>query len=194
SFDLAPDGKTIVSLSRDETIRVWDAQAGTELRRWKHQHEWPSSLALSPDGKTLATGSDGGSCEGQHLLCLWDFATGKLRHHCADQGGVQCVAFAPDGVTLASGGGHSVFLWIVETGKIRRQFPHAHSGFVTAVAFAPDGTLTTLGNVESHLQVGIRFWNPATKEQLAQHATREHLYNFNALTYSPDGRYLAASF
>jgi WD40 repeat protein len=193
SFDFAQDGKSLVSLSRDNTIRVWDAETGTEVRRWKHQHEWPSSLAVSPDGKTVATGAGSNSREGD-CLCLWDFATGKLRHHLDDQGSVQCVAFAPDGVTLASGGGHSVFLWIVSTGKIRRQFPHAHSGFVTAVGFAPDGTLTTLGTVESHLQVGIRFWNPTTKEQLHQLATRDNLYDFNALAYSPDGRYLAVSF
>src|SRR5580693_4178779 len=74
-----------------------------------------TSVAYSPDGKTLASGSREG------ISKLWDVATGKelatLNSH---NSWVKSVAFSPDGKTLASGSGHlpsaEIKLWDVATG------------------------------------------------------------------------------
>src|SRR5437016_1951960 len=96
------------------------------------------SVAFSPDGKTLASGSF--DC----MIKLWDVATGMeqatLKGHTNQ---VHSVAFSPDGKTLASGGGDppkpgEIKLWDVTTGK--EQAPLKGDPLtVNSVAFRPDG-------------------------------------------------------
>jgi hypothetical protein len=71
---------------------------------------WVSSVAFSPDGRTLATGSLDNTAR------LWEVATGKaigvLRGH---EQPVQSMAFSPDGRTLATGSeDNTARLWEVE--------------------------------------------------------------------------------
>jgi len=72
-----------------------------------------SSVAFSPDGKTLASGS------GEDIQ-LWDVATGKEQATLQEghNGYVRSVAYSPDGKTLASGSDDmTIKLWDVATGK-----------------------------------------------------------------------------
>ena len=53
----SPDGKRIVSGSRDNTVKVWDADSGKELLTLKGHTGGVTSVAFSPDGKRLVSGS-----------------------------------------------------------------------------------------------------------------------------------------
>ena len=55
----APDGKHVLTGSRDLTARLWDVQSGKELRAFTGHATWVSSVAFSPDGM-------------QVLTCIWD--------------------------------------------------------------------------------------------------------------------------
>ena len=70
----SPDSKTIVSGSRDGTVRLWDAATHTLKNTLTGHDGWVESVAYSPDGRTLASGSYDG------IVKLWDMPTGTLKN------------------------------------------------------------------------------------------------------------------
>ena len=96
----SPDGKRVLTGSKDRTAQLWDARTGRRLGPpLRHQHPvW--AVAFSPDGKTVLTGcgtDDGRNGEAR----LWDAATGKpLGPPLATGGTVSTAAFSADGQTL----------------------------------------------------------------------------------------------
>src|SRR2546428_3577989 len=71
---------------------------GPDSTPFQAHSDWVLSVAFSPDGKTLASGS------GDNTVKLWEVSTGtELRTLKGHSYGVVSVAFSPDGKTLASG-------------------------------------------------------------------------------------------
>jgi WD40 repeat protein/tRNA A-37 threonylcarbamoyl transferase component Bud32 len=102
--DLLATGSTSSTSGR---IELWDVNTRA-LTRHLHGHiGLVSFMALSPDGRTLATAS----CD--QSIKLWDTGTGReLRTLCREEGWIHALAFSPDGNTLASGGGRPLLrLW-----------------------------------------------------------------------------------
>ena len=144
----SPDGETLASGSFDNTIRLWNTKTGKQIKTIKDKTIKDktfeeilysfSSVAFSPDGETLASGS-----HYSNTVRLWDVKTGlailTLTIPEQKQGAVNSVVFSPDGEILASGhSDNTVYLWSVETGELVRTL-EGHGNDVRSLAFSPDG-------------------------------------------------------
>lgn len=160
---LALAGKAVVSGGYDGRLVWWDIEAHKEIRAVAAHTKWIRKVAISPDGKMLASVGDDMVCR------LWDAAGGKLLrelrghleqtpHHFPSM--LFVCTFSPDGRLLATADkvGHIV-VWDTKDGKQVRTLEapgmytwdpvqRKHSiGGIRALAFSPDGKSLAAGGI-----------------------------------------------
>ena len=176
SVAISPDGETLASGSRDNTIKLWNLATGQQIRTLQGHSDSVYSVAISTDGQTLASGS------ADNTIKLWNLATGReivtLKGH---SDSVYSVAISPDGVTLASGSvDNTIKLWNLATGQEIRTL-HGHSGWVWCIAISPNGM--TLASASG--DTTIKLWNLATGQEIC--TLYGHSSLFYSVAFSPDG-------
>ena len=134
-----------------------------------------SAVAISADGKTVASGSRDGTVR------VWSTATGeqtlKLDGH---EGRVSAVAISADGKTVASSSDDgTVRVWSTATGEQTLKLD-GHEGIVSAVAISADGKTVASGSEDGT----VRVWSTATGEQTQRFKTRSLLHR---LRFTDDG-------
>ena len=135
------------------------------------------SVAFSPDGQTIVSGSE------DQTVRLWSLDGAPIgapfQGHSSD---VTSVAFSPDGQTIVSGSwDHMVRLWSLDGAPIGAPF-QGHSRQVTSVAFSPDGQMIVSGSEDRTVRLWSLDGSPIGSPFLG------HSDFVNSVAFSPDGQ------
>jgi mono/diheme cytochrome c family protein/sugar lactone lactonase YvrE len=169
-------------------IHQWSLPEGALVRSFKGHKDAIYSVALSPDGKILATGSY------DQKIKLWNAESGEeIRTLSGHNGCVYDLAFRPDGKILASASAdRAVKLWDVASGE-RRDTLSQPLKEVYCVAFSPDGKRLYAGGADNRIRVweisesAAETTNPILESRFAHEGTVLNLI------LSADGKTLASA-
>jgi WD40 repeat protein len=177
----SPDGKTVFSSGEDGTVRQWDWEKGTEVKRF-HDSPLCYGVAVSRDGRYVASSGSG--------IVVWEVESGKIirrfeGHTTKGKEGVLAhgMQFLPDGSGLLSVGfDRTVRLWDIRTGKEVRRFEEKTHLF-RSIGVSPDGRyLRSSGEDRT-----VRLWDLETGKELQRFTDPSH--GVLSCSVSPDGRF-----
>ena len=179
----SPDG-SVLAVNSSAGIQLWNMTSRVHTASLSGGG---SSLAFSPDGATLASGS---TRTDEANIKLWNVADqtliATLPGHTGGPTGVHSLAFSPGGDTLASGSGdRTIKLWDVSSRTLIATLT-GHTSHVFSVAFSSDGTLAS-GSRDGT----VKLWNTATRTNIA--TLEGKTGRVLDVAFSPDGTVLASS-
>ncbi|NDJ18126.1 protein kinase domain-containing protein [Myxacorys almedinensis] len=157
------------------------AQTYKSLHTLTGHSSWVVSVAISPDSKTLVSGSL------DDLIMIWDLASGErlgiLRGHTKS---VNSLVYSPNGQVVISGSDDgTIKLWRMTDGALLRSLS-GHSRDVNAAAVSPDGQFFASGSDDRTVCV----WRLATGELLRSYTDMSGMVRSVAI--SPNGQILAS--
>lgn len=179
-------GRGLLVLGSRQHIHLWDMKQRMYLDTLRAHTGRVSTLSLSPDGTSLASGSH------DETVRLWRFVDElvviTLQGH---TGPIRSSAFSPDGKMLATGADNgTIRLWYGQEGShALLDGSHVLLGRspIRCLAFSPDGTMLAGGNEQGI----IRLWSPRSGERID--FWRGHQAAVREIAFSPDGALLASA-
>jgi WD40 repeat protein len=178
---LGPD-RQVASLGKDREVCFWDLDSGRVVNRLPAPLSQEAILALSLDGKVVATAHSDSS------ITLWDRSTSRPRRRLLPGHQLRLfgLVFSSDGKALASWGeDRGVRVWDVESGEVR-QVLQGHAKWVLCSAFSPDGKVLATGGED----LTVKLWSVTSGQELL--SLERHTGDIRALAWSADGTTLVS--
>ena len=149
------------------TIKLWSLPMGKLLSTLEGHREPIHSLAISPDGKALASAS-------LTAVKLWSLPDGKLLSTFEGWKDPAALAISPDGKTLVTGSKDGIELWSLPGGKLLAPF-EGHKKSIHSLAISPDGKTLVTGEDEGV----VTLWDMENK------SSRASLFDPKVKQYEP---------
>lgn len=181
-----PNSNILISASQDNQVYVSEIhnQSARLLKPFKlleNDDNLLRTIAISPDGKTLASGSDDG------VIRLWNLETGKFARSFEKRhdNWLRNIVFSPNGDKLASASeDETICLWSVRTGECLHTLK-GHTGRVWSIAFHPFQSCLVSGGDG----LKVKLWHTETGKCLG--ALKGYSQETRPIAFSPDGKILA---
>jgi serine/threonine-protein kinase len=174
--------RRLVSCGDDHTVRLWDVWAGKQEKRQTPHRGAVKALAVSPDGKSLATGGN------DERVCVWDLPQLTVRHELDSPNWAYALGWAPGGRLVHGGKSGEVRLVDGTTGKSIQRFS-GHRFQVTCLAVDPKGQWLATGDGNWEGEGVARLW---PLEGGSAVLLKGHKHSVEALAWARDGKMLAA--
>ncbi|GAA6621026.1 CHAT domain-containing protein [Scytonema sp. NUACC26] len=190
SIAFSLDGKTLISGSNDETVRLWDLETKQPVHILIGHENRIKCVGISPDGKTLMSGS------ADNKIKLWDRKTRKCQYtiHTSQNSAttLNSISMSPNGDIIASGSASTqgiIKLWKLDTRKKQTTIV-GHNSSVLSVTFSPDGQSLASSNKSGD----IKLWHLGSgTNELLYKIEHAHLSEVLSLAISPDSQTLVSS-
>jgi WD40 repeat protein len=179
---VTPDGRHMVSASRDQTLKVWELESGRVVATLEGHTDWVRACAVTPDGRHVVSASD------DQTLKVWELGSGRavatLEGHAH---WVNACAVTPDGRYVVSASHDKTLkVWELATGcAVATLEGHTHS--VNACAVTPDGRHVVSASHDKTLKV----WELGSGR--APTTLNGHTDYVRACAVTPDSRHVVSA-
>ena len=172
--------------SKDLPSEIKQANTWNSINSFKGHSDWIRSLAFSPDGQAIVSGSN------DETARLWDVKTGQLIHMLTGhEQRIKSVGISPDGGIIASASANSIIkLWSLQTGKRQCTIKTSDNPatVLNAIVISPRGNI--IASASASTQGTVKLWDLENGKR--KYAVAAHDSSVLALAFSPDGQVLVS--
>lgn len=184
TLTFSPDGKFFASGGSeiDNRIRFWNPRTGKRTRSFKGHNTRVLALAITPDNRTLASGSD------DNTIKLWNLREKQLsRGFIETFSNILSLAITADGQTLVSGGLTGIRVWDLRTQRFLYSLVPLSQPIVRSIALSPNRPLLVSGSEFGEMQL----WNLANSQSIG--VIGRHAAAVTSVKFTPDGDNVVSS-
>lgn len=176
------DGRQLLGVADDLTVRVWDTQSGQLIQVLKGHTEMIQQAQFSPDGQFIVTASL------DRTARIWNVSSGLLEKELKHTGELNSARFSPDGSQVVAASWDGAKVWNARTGE-ERFLLVGHQNAVLDAQFSPDGRSIVTASADGT----ARLWDAATGAEMAvlNPSVMGEPVKMQQAFFSPDGQYVA---
>lgn len=181
---ISSSGQTLISGSKDKTIKLWDLEKRKIIRtlgkNFSGHLNKIVALVISPNNQTLL------SCDADNSLKIWDVNRAREIQNISFSAAITCLAISPDGQLFCSGGLEAQLrIRQLKNGQVIRSINNGAG--VLSLAFSPDGNLLATGGFNRT----IKLWDLSTARAI--YTLEGHLDRVSQVIFSNNGKTLISS-
>ena len=183
-LNFSPDGKKIVSVSSDETIKFWELNGKIShnlSKNTKGHTKRVNRIIFSHDKRTVATASN------DNTIKVWSMNGDLVHTLVGHENWVGDIDFSPDDKTIVSvSSDGTIRYWRSDSGVLQRTVKWAKPDWLKFVKFSPDGKLVVAGGNDGRIKI-CSLNSPMIE------SSEGHGNSITGLSFSADGKVIASA-